>query len=109
MNTIELFIHMEDVRRAQAGWEVRPLDPDLTNELWARVGAGGMAKRVPATIELVAPGHASKTAGTGPRVVVEGDPGEHILFGSGRQEAARVEITGDADLVRQLRTASLGI
>jgi hypothetical protein len=64
---------------------------------------------VPATIELVAPGRASKTAGTGPRIVVEGEPGEHLLFASGRQGAARVQIAGDDDLGRQLRTASLGI
>ena len=109
MNTVEFFIHIEDVRRAQPAWGVRPLDPELANALWSRVGAGGMAKRVPATVELVAPGHASKTGGTGPRVVIEGDPGELLLFSSGRQEAARVEMTGDADLVQQLRTASLGI
>ncbi len=109
MNTAELFIHIEDVRRAQPVWDVRPLEPELANALWSRVGAGGMAKRVPATIELVAPGHASKTAGSGPRIVVEGAPGEHLLFASGRQDAASVEITGDDDLGRQLRTAPLGI
>src|SRR5271165_5327974 len=27
MNTVEYFIHVEDVRRAQSGWEPRPLDP----------------------------------------------------------------------------------
>jgi hypothetical protein len=47
--------------------------------------------------------------GTGPVVVVEGDPGELTLFGSGRQGAARVEISGDAQLAAQLRAASLGI
>jgi uncharacterized protein (TIGR03085 family) len=109
MNTAEFFIHIEDVRRAQPTWDVRPLDPELANALWSQVGAGGMAKRVPATIELVAPGRASKTAGTGPRIVVEGEPGEHLLFASGRQGAARVQIAGDDDLGRQLRTASLGI
>ena len=38
-----------------------------------------------------------------------GDPGEHILFGAGRQEAALVELKGDAALVAQLRCAPLGI
>src|SRR5580698_4945530 len=27
MNTVEFFIHIEDVRRAQPTWGVRPLDP----------------------------------------------------------------------------------
>jgi uncharacterized protein (TIGR03085 family) len=109
MNTVEFFIHTEDIRRAQEGWEPRSLSPELTDALWARVGARGMAKKVPATIEVSAPGRVAKISGTGPRVVVEGDPGELIMFGAGRQSAARVNITGDADLVSQLRTASLGI
>ena len=56
MNTIEYFIHVEDVRRAQDGWEPRPLDPALADSLWARVGPGGMAKKVPATIVISSPG-----------------------------------------------------
>jgi uncharacterized protein (TIGR03085 family) len=109
MNTVEFFIHLEDIRRAQEGWEPRSLPPELTDALWARVGTRGMAKKVPATIEVRAPGRTAKVSGTGPRLVVEGDPGELILFGAGRQGAARVNVTGDAGLVTQLRTASLGI
>jgi hypothetical protein len=40
---------------------------------------------------------------------VTADPGEHTIFGAGRQQAARVEITGDATLAAQLRAASLGV
>jgi uncharacterized protein (TIGR03085 family) len=109
MNTVEFFIHVEDIRRAQEGWEPRSLSPQLDDALWARVGARGMAKKVPATIELSAPGRTSKISGSGPRLVVKGEPGELILFGAGRQRAARVDITGDADLVTQLRTASFGV
>jgi uncharacterized protein (TIGR03085 family) len=109
MNTVEFFIHVEDIRRAQEGWEPRSLSPELADALWARVGARGMAKKVPATIEIGTPGRTAKVSGSGPRLVVEGDPGELILFGAGRQRAARVDVTGDADLVTQLRTASLGV
>jgi uncharacterized protein (TIGR03085 family) len=109
MNTVEYFIHVEDIRRAQQGWEPRSLSPELTEALWARVGARGMAKKVPATIEVSAPGRTAKVSGSGPRLVVEGDPGELILFGAGRQSAAGVNVTGDADLVTQLRAASLGV
>lgn len=109
MNTVEYFIHVEDIRRAQDGWEPRSLRPELTDALWARVGARGMAKKVPATIQVSAPGRTAKVSGTGPRLVVEGDPGELIMFGAGRQSAARVNVTGDADLVAQLRSASLGL
>jgi uncharacterized protein (TIGR03085 family) len=109
MNTVEFFIHIEDIRRAQEGWEPRSLSPELADALWARVGARGMAKKVPATVEVSAPGRTAKISGSGPRLLVEGDPGELILFGAGRQRAARVDVTGDADLVTRLRTASLGV
>ncbi len=109
MNTVEYFIHVEDVRRAQPQWEPRPLPGGLADALWARVGPGGMAKKVPATIVITSPGRPEKVAGTGPRLVLSGDPGELTMFGSGRQAASRVDVTGDADLVAQLRTAPLGI
>jgi uncharacterized protein (TIGR03085 family) len=109
MNTIEFFIHTEDVRRAQDGWEPRPLDPQLADALWPRVGPGGMAKKVPATVVISSPGREDKEHGTGPRLILAGDPGELTLFGAGRQEETRVEISGDATLAAQLRAASLGI
>ena len=74
--------------------------------LWARVGPGGMAKKVPATIVITSPGRADKESGTGPRLTLAGDPGELTMFGAGRQGAANVEITGDAELIAQLRSAS---
>ncbi len=109
MNTVEFFIHVEDVRRAREGWEPRAISPELADALWARVGPGGMAKKVPATIVITAPGRADKERGTGPRLTLAGDPGELTMFGSGRQGAARVEITGDAALAARLRAASLGV
>ncbi len=109
MNTIEYFIHVEDVRRAQDGWEPRPLDPALADALWARVGPGGMAKKVPATIVISSPGREDKERGSGPRLTLAGDPGELTMFGAGRQGATRVEISGDATLAEQLRAASFGI
>jgi len=109
MNTVEFFIHVEDLRRAQNGWEPREISPELADALWARVGPGGMAKKVPATIVLTSPGRADKQSGTGPRLTVAGDPAELTLFGAGRQGAAKVEISGDAALAAQLRSASLGV
>ena len=109
MNTIEYFIHAEDVRRAQPDWTPRPLSPELADALWARVGPGGLAKKVAATVVISSPGRADKVAGSGPRVVLSGDPGELTLFGSGRQAASKVEISGDSALAEQLRTATLGI
>jgi uncharacterized protein (TIGR03085 family) len=109
MNTVEFFIHAEDVRRAQEGWEPRTISPELGDALWARVGPGGMAKKVPATIVITSPGRSDKERGTGPRLILAGDPGELVMFGAGRQRSARVEISGDASLADQLRDAPLGI
>jgi uncharacterized protein (TIGR03085 family) len=109
MNTVEFFIHVEDVRRAQADWEPRSLSQEMADALWTRVGPGGMAKKVAATIVLAAPGRPEKEGGTGQRVVLTGDPGELTMFGAGRQGATSVEITGGAELAAQLRTASLGV
>ena len=109
MNTIEFFIHVEDVRRAQAGWEPRQIPPELDDALWARLGPGGMAKKVHVTIVISAPGRAEKEGGNGPRLTLSGDPGELTMFGAGRQRAANVEISGDQALADELRAASLGI
>src|SRR6202167_5944128 len=109
MNTVEFFIHVEDVRRAQVGWEPRPISPELAEALWARVGPGGRAKKAPATIVITSPGRPDKERGSGPRVILAGQPGELTMFGAGRQEAAKVEISGDVALAAQLRGASLGV
>src|ERR1700722_17051024 len=55
MNTVEFFIHVEDVRRAQEAWEPRPISPELADALWARVGPGGMAYEGAATIDTAPP------------------------------------------------------
>ena len=73
------------------------------------MGPAGIAKKVPATIVITSPGRADKEGGTGPRLTLAGDPGELTMFWAGRQGAARVEISGDAALVAQLRSAPLGI
>jgi uncharacterized protein (TIGR03085 family) len=109
MNTVEFFIHTEDLRRGRDGWLPRVVSSELADALWARVGPGGMAKKVPARIVLTSPGRDAKEAGSGPRLTLAGDPGELVMFGAGRQVAAQVEIDGDDALAAQLRAATLGV
>ena len=60
--------------------------------------------------ELVAPGQGEVRVHAGdPAVRVTGDPGELMIFFSGRQGAARVEVTGPEKLTARLRTAKLGL
>ena len=75
MNTVEFFIHVEDVRRAQDDWEPRPISPALADALWSWVGPGGMAKKIPAMVVLTSPGRVDKESGTGPRLDLGRRPG----------------------------------
>ena len=111
-NTIEFFIHHEDVRRGQPGWQPRALSRDQEQALWTPVRAMGRfaLRRFRATVVLRAPGYGERTAGSGgARVQVIGAPGELAMFLSGRQRAARVQVDGPPDTVARLRAARLGL
>ncbi|KXK61398.1 hypothetical protein AWW66_13890 [Micromonospora rosaria] len=110
-NTIEFFIHHEDVRRGGPDWQPRVLPAGLDAALWRRVGpvARLALRRFPATVAVRAPGHGQLDAGRGgDRLEVVGAPGELVLFLSGRQRVARVEVDGPPPAAERLRTASLG-
>lgn len=112
VNTVEYFVHLEDVRRAQPDWEPRALDPELEKALWSRlkVMARSLMRKAPAGVTLTAPGFGSVVAKAGdPQVTLTGAPGELLLYAFGRQGAARVEASGDPDLVTKLREAHLGL
>jgi uncharacterized protein (TIGR03085 family) len=112
MNTAEFFIHVEDVRRAQTGWEPRELDADLGQALWsrARFAARTARKSAPPGLVLESPGFGQVTVRTGaPGVTAKGDPGELLLLMSGRQQVARVELDGEPEAVEQVRQAKFGM
>jgi uncharacterized protein (TIGR03085 family) len=111
-NVNEMFIHHEDVRRAQPGWALRSLDPGLQAALWSRLRrtARIALRRVPATVVLDAGEYGAVTGGAGgARVTVNGDPAELSLFFSGRQAYARVRLDGDEAAAARLSSARLGI
>lgn len=113
VNTIEYFVHHEDVRRAQPDAPApRTLDPALESVLWRRLrGLAFLARRrVPGGLVITAPGRGSLTVQTGePGVTLTAPPGELLLFMTGRQQAAAVEADGPADAVRRLQEARLGL
>jgi len=113
-NLVEYFVHHEDVRRAQPGWEPRELPEDLQRALWGalRRVARLMFRRSPAGVVLVAPGigrHAAKLPDTHGTVIVRGAPAELVLFAYGRADHAEVELEGRAVDVVALRGARLGL
>ncbi|MER6595036.1 TIGR03085 family protein, partial [Micromonospora purpureochromogenes] len=111
-NTLEFFIHHEDVRRAAAGWRPRDLPTGLRARLWkpASLMARATLRRFPADLLVQAPGHGELSVGRGgERLRLVGSPGELALFLSGRQRVARVQVDGSAGLADRLRHASLGL
>ncbi|WP_326599545.1 TIGR03085 family metal-binding protein [Streptomyces sp. NBC_01803] len=111
-NTVEFFIHTEDVRRAQPEWTPRELDPVFADALWKRLETAArlMGRRSPVGLVLRRPNGQTAVAHKGlPVVTVTGDPGELQLFAWGRQDAARVELTGEEDAIAEARSARLGL
>jgi uncharacterized protein (TIGR03085 family) len=110
-NTVEFFVHHEDVRRAAPDWEPRS-EPALEQALAGRLRQ--MAKlslrRSPVGVRLEPVGYPPIDAKAGEdTVTIVGPPGEIVMFMNGRRAHARVELRGSADGVRQLEELSLGI
>jgi uncharacterized protein (TIGR03085 family) len=112
-NTVEFFVHLEDVRRAQPTWEPRDLDDDLSAALYGVLSK--MAKRLvkssPVGIVLEPDDdHEPIVAKQAePSVTVRGSVGELVMFVYGRQAHSSVEVSGDDDSVAAVNAASFGI
>jgi uncharacterized protein (TIGR03085 family) len=113
-NTVEYFVHHEDVRRAQPGWQPREISDGLSEALWRRVkGARFFLRRAPVGVELAR----DDTAGDGgsarpyrvtvknatPTVTVIGTPAELTMWATGRISAAHVRFDGTGEAVAALR------
>jgi uncharacterized protein (TIGR03085 family) len=107
VNTSEMFIHHEDVRRAAPGWQPRELDPDLGSALrrQVRLAARMSLAHPPATVMLHdADGTTLASIGKGSRCEIAGPASELVLFLSGR-DAVRLEFRGDDATVAAVRAA----
>lgn len=111
LNTVEMFVHTEDVRRAN-GMSDRTHDDALEAALWRRLSRQARLsfRRVPAAVTLVPTG-AGGASGVvvgkgGPAVTVSGLPSELLLLAYNRKEHAHVTITGEG--ADALRAAKLG-
>lgn len=111
-NTIEYFVHLEDVRRARVDQPVVALEPAVDDALFAtlRRGARIFARRSPVGLVLAVTGRESITAKKAePTVTVRGSVGEIVLFLYGRSSVARVEFDGPSDAVERLKNTRFGI
>ncbi|MFH9863801.1 TIGR03085 family metal-binding protein [Streptomyces sp. NPDC017202] len=105
-NTVEFYIHGEDVRRAQPDWTPRELDPVFQDALWSRLErtARLMGRGTPTGLVLRRPDGRTAVANRGtPVVTATGEPSELLLFLYGRQSAATVGLVGDEDAITALR------
>jgi uncharacterized protein (TIGR03085 family) len=111
MNTAEMFVHHEDVRRAQPEWSRRSVPPGLQAALWGNLKLAGrlLLRRAPVGVELVAPvfGRVLAHAGS-PMVRVEGAPEELLLFVFGRRDQALVDLDGPNAAIDRLRDSVSG-
>jgi uncharacterized protein (TIGR03085 family) len=111
-NTVEFFVHLEDVRRAQPNWEPRTLIDDLESQLRTSITQGGrlFARKSPCGLILqIIQGSAIVAKKGEPAVTVTGEVGELIMFVYGRQDHARVELSGPDELVQAVRSTSFGV
>ena len=113
VNTLEFFVHHEDIRRAQPGWSARDLGERMEKVLWSMLGTAGKGllrgSTVGVTAENTVTGSRTVLKAGRPTVTVRGLPSEVTLFVFGRRDQADVELVGeDADVAR-LRETSLGI
>ncbi|MFE9018211.1 TIGR03085 family metal-binding protein [Streptomyces sp. NPDC007808] len=112
-NTIEFYVHTEDVRRARPDWTPRELDPVFQDALWSRMErtARLMGRSAPTGLVLRRPNGQTVVAHRGtPVVTVTGEPSELLLFSYGRQSAADVELDGDKEAIARLHESKqLGI
>ncbi|MGW0081789.1 TIGR03085 family metal-binding protein [Streptomyces sp. NPDC003393] len=111
-NTVEFYVHAEDVRRAQPDWAPRELDPVFQDALWSRLErtARLLGRGIPTGLVLRRPDGQTAVAHRGtPVVTATGEPSELLLFAFGRQSAARVELEGEQDAISKVsETKQLG-
>jgi uncharacterized protein (TIGR03085 family) len=114
-NLHEFFIHHEDVRRAQPGWKVRELDPATTAGLWnvVRLMAPMLAKGLTGVrVDLKTPAGGERSLGPADakhQVTITGEPGEILLYLSGRRPYAQVRLGGSQSGQARLAAAPLGM
>ncbi|GAA1885450.1 TIGR03085 family metal-binding protein [Streptantibioticus ferralitis] len=111
-NSVEFYVHAEDVRRAQPDWTERTLDPVFSDVLWKRLerAARVLGRKSPVGLVLRRPDGQTAVAHKGaPVVTVTGEPGELTLFTFGRQSVAHVELDGEPDAIAKVRGTKLGI
>ncbi|MBF6464115.1 TIGR03085 family protein [Nocardia beijingensis] len=112
VNLSEMFVHHEDVRRAEPGWQPRELTAADEDRLWSvlRKMAGMAYRKAPVTVELATPdGRRAVVRSASEEVVtLTGKPSELVLHAFGRDEV-RLETAGTPEAVRAVLEADRSV
>lgn len=113
LNTLEYYVHHEDVRRRHPGWKVRDLDPALSDFIWDRLKLAGRGwfGKVDGGVTLIrtdGDGAEHRVKGGEPAITISGTAGEIVLVAFGRSEAD-VQVAGDPEAVARFREVRLHI
>jgi uncharacterized protein (TIGR03085 family) len=117
VNSVEFFVHHEDVRRGTPGWEPRELSRGEADMLWRRLRlARFLLRTAPVGVELArddtgdgagdGPAYRITARNATPAVTVVGTPAELTMWVMGRRTAARVRLDGTEAAVSKLTGAS---
>jgi uncharacterized protein (TIGR03085 family) len=113
MNTVELVVHHEDLRRAQPGWEPRSLPAADLDALWSQLGKGAalFGRKLPEpTVVRRGDTGATATARKGPDpVTITAPVVELALFLFGRDAVRDLAFEGPPAAVERVRNADLGV
>ena len=113
LNTLEFFVHHEDIRRARPGWTQRGLPVGEQKQLWKAIGYAGRGlvrpSGVPVAIRWEETGVETTLRRGEKPVMLTGDPGEITLFLFGRDQVSCLAFDGPAPQVTRLRQAGLGL
>ena len=112
-NTLEYFVHHEDLRRAQPDWAPRELPAADSDELWRQVKGAGrlMCPKAGVSVRIRRadrPAVSATLRRGGSPVTVTGAPSELVLFLFGRSQLRDVTFDGPPEAVSRLREADLG-
>ena len=109
-NLLEMFVHCEDVRRAQMDWQPRELPEELQSAMWRRLSQGAriLWRRCPVGVNLVSPRGTVATRSAGQTATAVGQVGELVLLTFGRN-AVHVMWEGDESVVDIARGSNRNI
>ncbi|MET0998414.1 MAG: TIGR03085 family metal-binding protein [Marmoricola sp.] len=115
LNTLEFFVHHEDIRRAGTEWEPRELTDREQKVIWKAIGTAGKGLvrsiGVPVEIRWTSAERESSAVlrkGDDP-VVVSGTPAEITMMLFGREQHVGLEFDGPEASVKKLTATDLGL